>query len=140
MDAGKVLGGLDKGLSKATGGKLDQIRLQVKFKEKFTGKAKEMDMGSKAMDTATKKSKSFTKTLSTGMKDISKGISDVLTNLSKGISNSVSNIATGIQKGISALGQKVLQTQVKVLVAGIGGLLQGTLTGLGTRIKSIRRS
>ena len=130
--AGKVLGGLDKGLSKATGGLSDKIT--GKFKEKFTGKAKEMDMGSKAMDTATKKSKSFTKTLSTGMKDISKGISDVLTNLSKGISNSVSNIATGIQKGISALGKGIADAG-KGIGSGIGGLLQGTLTGLGKGLK-----
>ena len=130
--AGKVLGGLDKGLSKATGGLSDKIT--GKFKEKFTGKAKEMDMGSKAMDTATKKSKSFTKTLATGMKDISKGISDVLTNLSKGISNSVSNIATGIQKGISALGKGIADAG-KGIGSGIGGLLQGTLTGLGKGLK-----
>lgn len=125
---GKVTGGI----SKVTGGKLDG--LFGKAKDKLTGKSKEMDMGTKAMDTASKKSKSFTKTLATGMKDISKGISDVLTNLSKGISNTVSNIATGIQKGISALSKGIADAG-KGIGAGIGGLLKGTLTGLGQGLK-----
>ena len=126
--AKNMMGKLTGGLSKATGGKLDG--LFGKAKEKLTGKSKEMDMGSKAMDTASKKSKSFTKSLATGMKDISKGISSVLTNLSKGISNSVSNIATGIQKGISALSKGIADAG-KGIGKGIGGLLKGTLTGLG---------
>jgi hypothetical protein len=123
-----MMGKVTSGLSKATGGKLDG--LFGKAKDKLTGKSKEMDMGSKAMDTASKKSKSFTKSLATGMKDISKGISSVLTNLSKGISNSVSNIATGIQKGISALSKGIADAG-KGIGKGIGGLLEGTLTGLG---------
>lgn len=127
-----MMGKVTSGLSKATGGKLDGIF--GKAKEKLTGKTKEMDMGSKAMDTASKKSKSFTKSLATGMKDISKGISDTLTNLSKGISNSVSNIATGIQKSLSSLA-KGIGDAGKGIGAGIGGLLKGTLTGLGQGLK-----
>jgi uncharacterized protein YjbJ (UPF0337 family) len=130
--AKNMMGKLTGNISKVTGGKLDG--LFGKAKEKLTGKAKEMDMGSKAMDTASKKSKSFTKSLATGMKDISKGISDVLTNLSKGISNSVSNIATGIQKSISALSKGIADAG-KGIGAGIGGLLKGTLTGLGQGLK-----
>ena len=130
--AKNMMGKLTGSISNATGGKLDG--LFSKAKEKLTGKSKEMDMGSKAMDTASKKSKSFTKSLATGMKDISKGISDVLTNLSKGISNSVSNIATGIQKSISSLA-KGIGDAGKGIGAGIGGLLKGTLTGLGQGLK-----
>jgi hypothetical protein len=132
--AKNMMGKVTGGLSKATGGKLDG--LFGKAKDKITGKSKEMDMGSKAMDTASKKSKSFTKTLSTGMKDISKGISSTLTNLSKGISNSVSNIATGIQKGISALSKGIADAG-KGIGKGIGSLLQGTLTGLGKGLSAL---
>lgn len=147
--ASNVVGMLGKGLSKATGGLSD--KLAGKVSERFSAKTKEMDMGSKALDSATKSSERFTKSLAKGMNDISKGVSNLMSNIGKGIGNFAKSIGTGIggmfqamSKGIASLAAGTAGIPVLLAltaaVVGIGFALRvaaPAIEAFGTVIKNV---
>ena len=121
--AGKIVSSLGGGLSKITGGMTD--KLFGGAKAQIAAKTSELDLGSKAMDSAAKSSKSFTQTIGKGMTDISKGIKNLFVNIGKAIGSvgksigkGLGGIFSGLAGGLKALGDP----KVLLGVAALGGI------------------